>query len=166
MQNNKITKSVRPKSSKNRITNKGIGQGNQRPQSKMLNSSARDRLKDKLTEKFSIKFKCQKNKEQIQIINEEVGKFLQKNKLNENDLTNLEKNIKDKLTKYTSKQDLINNIKSNQSNKRATPVFDISEEGAGDCSAPPRNDSKHSQMSGGSDLDKFNDIVDECNKSK
>ena len=45
-------------------------------------------------------------------------------------------------------------------------MFDICEAENADCSAPPRNDSKHSQMSGASDLEKFNENDAKFRKDK
>jgi len=122
---------------------------NKKPQAKIINNQTRNRLKNVFIDRFAQKFNVSNNN---QIIIKEVETFLQKDKLNENDLKTLEKNISIKLKKFQESKNisnLKNNLnKSNNNNFKIAKPEKVTE-------SNPNNDLNTSEMSGGSDIEKF-----------
>ena len=120
-----------------------------RPQYSLINNQKREKLKDTLVDKFTIMLKANNNRD---IIENEVINFLKKDKLNENDLKKLELSIKKKINTKQSKV----NLKDKLSKKE----FEEEENIIGTELKNPNLEDKEeklneSGMSGGSDLDKF-----------
>ena len=117
-----------------------------------LNIQRREKLASTLTEKFILKFGS--NNDNPNIISNEVTQFLKRERLNENDLKKFEINLKRKLRSKEKneklKENLINNLKPKENN-----VTDNNEN-----IIPIKKDEENvdnSRMSGGSDLDNFNE---------
>jgi hypothetical protein len=122
---------------------------NKKPQAKIINNQTRNRLKNVFIDRFAQKFNVSNNN---QIIIKEVETFLQKDKLNENDLKTLEKNISIKLKKFQESKN-ISNLKNNL-NKNDNNIFKMAKPEKVTESSP-NNDLNTSEMSGGSDIEKF-----------
>ena len=126
------------------------------PRNTRLNVQRREKLASTLTEKFIMKYGS--NNDNPNIISKEVTDFLKRERLNERDLKQLEISLKKKLLSKEKnerlKQNLINNLKPQdnpvtediQNNKNNILQIKTEEEN-GDTS----------RMSGGSDLDKFDE---------
>ena len=119
-----------------------------------LNMQRREKLASTLTEKFILKFGS--NNDNPNIISNEVTQFLKRERLNENDLKKFEISLKKKLLSKERnerlKENLINNLKPQENNvtenkkNNIIPIKKTNEENL-----------DNSRMSGGSDLDKFNE---------
>ena len=119
-----------------------------------LNMQRRDKLATTLTEKFIMKFGSNNNN--ANIISNEVTQFLKRERLNERDLKMFESSLKKKLlTKEKNerlKENLINNLKPQENS--------VTENKQGLGTIPVLKEEKNldnSRMSGGSDLDKFDE---------
>ena len=118
-----------------------------------LNMQRRDKLASTLTEKFLMKYGSNNNN--ANIISNEVTQFLKRERLNERDLKMFESSLKKKLlTKEKNerlKENLINNLKPQENS--------VTEKNPGLGTIPVQKEEKNnldnSRMSGGSDLDKF-----------
>ena len=123
---------------------------NKKPQAKLINNQTRNRLKDVFINRFAQKFNESNTNP---IIIKEVETFLQKEKLSENDLKLLEKNISNKLKKFQYSKNisnLKNNLNNNTNFQMANPEF-VTEKNPNDYN----KDLNTSEMSGGSDIEKF-----------
>ena len=115
----------------------------------------RDKLASTLTEKFLMKYGSNNNN--ANIISNEVTQFLKRERLNERDLKMFESSLKKKLlTKEKNerlKENLINNLKPQENsvteNKPGLGTIPVQKE--------EKNNLDNSRMSGGSDLDKFDE---------
>ena len=120
-----------------------------------LNMQRRDKLASTLTEKFLMKYGSNNNN--ANIISNEVTQFLKRERLNERDLKMFESSLKKKLlTKEKNerlKENLINNLKPQENS--------VTEKNPGLGTIPVQKEEKNnldnSRMSGGSDLDKFDE---------
>ena len=120
-----------------------------------LNMQRRDKLASTLTEKFLMKYGSNNNN--ANIISNEVTQFLKRERLNERDLKMFESSLKKKLlTKEKNerlKENLINNLKPQENS--------VTEKNQGLGTIPVQKEEKNnldnSRMSGGSDLDKFDE---------
>ena len=119
-----------------------------------LNMQRRDKLASTLTEKFLMKYGSNNNN--ANIISNEVTQFLKRERLNERDLKMFESSLKKKLlTKEKNerlKENLINNLKPQENS--------VTENKPGLGTIPVQKEEKNldnSRMSGGSDLDKFDE---------
>ena len=123
----------------------------------------REKLASTLTEKFILKFGS--NNDNPNIISNEVTQFLKRERLNENDLKKFEISLKKKLLSKERnerlKENLINNLKPQENNvtenkkNNIIPIKKTNEENL-----------DNSRMSGGSDLDKFNEKIERKNQLK
>ncbi len=124
---------------------------NKKPQAKLINNQTRNRLKDVFIDRFAQKFNESNTNP---IIIKEVETFLQKEKLSENDLKLLEKNISNKLKNFHNSKNisnLKNNLNKNTNFQMANPEF-VTEKNPNDYN---NKDLNTSEMSGGSDIEKF-----------
>ena len=137
------------------------------PRNTRLNVQRREKLASTLTEKFIMKFGSNNNNPNI--ISKEVTDFLKRERLNERDLKQFEVSLKKKLLSKEKnerlKQNLINNLKPQDNpvtediQKNTNNILQIkTEEENGDTS----------RMSGGSDLDKFDEkyLKDKLNEEE
>ena len=126
------------------------------PRNTRLNVQRREKLASTLTEKFIMQYGS--NNDNPNIISKEVTDFLKRERLNERDLKQFEISLKKKLLSKEKnerlKQNLINNLKPQDNpvtediQKNKNNILQIkTEEENGDTS----------RMSGGSDLDKFDE---------
>ena len=118
-----------------------------------LNMHRREKLASTLTEKFIMKYGSNNNN--AGIIANEVTEFLKRERLNERDLKQFEVSLKKKLlTKEKNeklKEVLINNLKPQDNS-----VTEISKKNLNQIKKE-ENDLDNSRMSGGSDLEKFDE---------
>ena len=118
-----------------------------------LNMQRRDKLASTLTEKFLMKYGSNNNN--ANIISNEVTQFLKRERLNERDLKMFESSLKKKLlTKEKNerlKENLINNLKPQEKS-----VTEEQKLGTNPITQEEKN-LDNSRMSGGSDLDKFDE---------
>ena len=116
----RITKSSMLSADKNNQSGEGKNILNQRE--RLLNLQKRQKLKDLLITKFMQKYKI---KDYEKIMEEEITKFLQGEKLNERDLKKLDNKIKDllkaKASKEKLKEKLTQSFLENQPNKDVLP---------------------------------------------
>ena len=131
-----------------------------------LNMQRREKLASTLTEKFIMKFGS--NNDNPNIISNEVTQFLKRERLNENDLKKFEINLKRKLKSKERdeklKENLINNLKPQEKN-----VTDDNKNNKNIITIKNDEDNlDNSKMSGGSDLDKFNEkhLSDKLNEEE
>ena len=131
-----------------------------------LNMQRREKLASTLTEKFIMKFGS--NNDNPNIISNEVTQFLKRERLNENDLKKFEINLKRKLKSKERdeklKENLINNLKPQEKN-----VTDDNKNNKNIITIKKDEDNlDNSKMSGGSDLDKFNEkhLSDKLNEEE
>ena len=126
------------------------------PRNTRLNVQRREKLASTLTEKFIMQYGS--NNDNPNIISKEVTDFLKRERLNERDLKQFEISLKKKILSKEKnerlKQNLINNLKPQDNpvtediQKNKNNILQIkTEEENGDTS----------RMSGGSDLDKFDE---------
>ena len=119
-----------------------------------LNMQRRSKLASTLTEKYIMKYGSDNN---TKLISDEVTQFLKRERLNERDLKMFESSLKKKLlTKEKNerlKENLINNLKPQENsvteNKPGLGTIPVQKE--------EKNNLDNSRMSGGSDLDKFDE---------
>ena len=123
------------------------------PRNTRLNMQRRDKLASTLTEKFIMKYGSNNNN--VSIISNEVTEFLKRERLNERDLKKFEFSLKKKLLSKEKneklKENLINNLKPQENSVTETIKQNIS---------PIKNEednADNSRMSGGSDLEKFDE---------
>ena len=113
----------------------------------------RDKLASTLTEKFIMKYGSNNNN--AGIIANEVTEFLKRERLNERDLKQFEVSLKKKLlTKEKNeklKEVLINNLKPQDNSVTEIAKKNLNQE------KKEENDLDNSRMSGGSDLEKFDE---------
>ena len=118
-----------------------------------LNMHRRDKLASTLTEKFIMKYGSNNNN--ANIISNEVTEFLKRERLNERDLKQFELQLKKKLlTKEKNeqlKEMLINNLKPQDNSVTETTKKDTIQ------IKKEENNLDASRMSGGSDLEKFDE---------
>ena len=118
-----------------------------------LNMHRRDKLASTLTEKFIMKYGSNNNN--AGIIANEVTEFLKRERLNERDLKQFEVSLKKKLlTKEKNeklKEVLINNLKPQDNSVTEISKKNLNQE------KKEENDLDNSRMSGGSDLEKFDE---------
>ena len=116
----RMTKSSMLSADKNNQSGEGKNILNQRE--RLLNLQKRQKLKDLLITKFMQKYKI---KDYEKIMEEEITKFLQGEKLNERDLKKLDNKIKDllkaKASKERLKEKLTQSFLENQPNKDVLP---------------------------------------------
>ena len=128
-----------------------------------LNMQRRDKLASTLTEKFIMKFGS--NNDNPNIISNEVTQFLKRERLNEKDLKKFEIDLKRKLKSKERderlKENLINNLKPQEKNVTDgnRNIITIKKD---------EDNLDNSKMSGGSDLDKFNEkhLSDKINEEE
>ena len=134
-------------------------------QDTLVNNSKRDKLKAKMIEKYIAKYGPNVDEG---IIAREISAFLQKDKLNENDLKNMEYNLEKKLTAKTQSNNLKSTLRREQD--KNTHANNNSNNTHTSNKVTTRhdklNDSIHSEMSGGSNLSQFDEHNDKYNKSK
>ena len=118
-----------------------------------LNIQRRDKLASTLTEKFIMKYGSNNNN--ANIISNEVTQFLKRERLNERDLKQFELSLKKRLLSKEKnerlKENLINNLKpqeKSETEERKSGTIPIPQE---------EKNLDGSRMSGGSDLDKFDE---------
>jgi hypothetical protein len=116
-------------------------------QQRLVNIQKRDKLKSLLITKFMKKYGIQ-NPERL--LEQEITKFLQGEKLNDNDLKRLDERIKTLLEEKTCQESLRHNLQNvtdchNYTNIKLPDIETMSVK------------SKHSKMSGASNLSKFNE---------
>ena len=116
-----------------------------------LNMQRRSKLASTLTEKYIMKYGSDNN---TKLISDEVTQFLKRERLNERDLRHFELALKQKLlTKEKNerlKQNLINNLKPQENSVTENLKNNIN-------TIKNEEDVDNSRMSGGSDLDKFDE---------
>ena len=152
----------RPQSNTNRISStKNIAYGltpnmyssNYRERDTKLNAQRRQKLSMKLVDQLTQKFNAFKN---IDIVQKEVDLLMKKEIINDRDLKNLEKKILQKIKLKTEKE----NLKQNLINKNSNQGFIEEQNIKGDnliLNDEKNNNLNDSNMSGASDLDKFNE---------
>lgn len=126
----------------------------------LINNQKRDKLKQLLVQKYKKIFGKLAKEE---IISSEVSSFLKRDKVNEQDLKLLEKNIQKRLTQEQEQETL----KANLTNQPKVQSKEISKQEESKVNEPvvlpdinnvnADNRSVHSAMSGASDLSKFNE---------
>lgn len=118
-----------------------------------LNMQRRDKLASTLTEKFIMKYGSSNNN--ANIISNEVTQFLKRERLNERDLKQFELSLKKRLLSKEKnerlKENLINNLKPQEKS-----VTEEQKLGTNPITQEEKN-LDNSRMSGGSDLDKFDE---------
>ena len=125
----------------------------------LINSQKRDKLKQLLVQKYKKIFGKLAKEE---IISSEVSSFLKRDKVNEQDLKLLEKNIQKRLTQEQEQETLKANL-TNQPKVQAKEISKQEESKVNEVVLPDINNanadnrSVHSAMSGASDLSKFNE---------
>ena len=125
----------------------------------LINSQKRDKLKQLLVQKYKKIFGKLAKEE---IISSEVSSFLKRDKVNEQDLKFLEKNIQKRLTQEQEQETLKANL-TNQPKVQAKEISKQEESKVNEVVLPDINNanadnrSVHSAMSGASDLSKFNE---------
>ena len=123
-----------------------------------LNMQRRDKLASTLTEKFILKFGSKNNNGNL--ISNEVRQFLQRERLNERDLKKFELSLKKKINlkekEETLKQTLINNLKPKDNYNINNNVTEDEKNKFKNLTLE-KNDIDDSRMSGGSDLEKFDE---------
>ena len=152
----------RPQSNTNRISSKkNIAYGltpnmyssNYRERDTKLNAQRRQKLSMKLVDQLTQKLNAFKN---IDIVQKEVDLLMKKEIINDRDLKNLEKKILQKIKLKTEKE----NLKQNLINKNSNQGFIEEQNIKGDnliLNDEKNNNLNDSNMSGASDLDKFNE---------
>ena len=133
----------------------------------LLNKQRREKLASTLTENFIMKYGS--NNDNPNIISKEVSDFLKRERLNERDLKQFEISLKKKLLSKEKnerlKQNLINNLKPQEN-----PVTDGNQKNINNL-LPKKTEEENgdiSRMSGGSDLDKFDEkyLKDKLNEEE
>ena len=123
-----------------------------------LNMQRRDKLASTLTEKFILKYGSKNNNGNL--ISNEVRQFLQRERLNERDLKKFELSLKKKINlkekEETLKQTLINNLKPKDNYNINNNVTEDEKNKFKNLTLE-KNDIDDSRMSGGSDLEKFDE---------
>ena len=125
----------------------------------LINNQKRDKLKQLLVQKYKKIFGKFAKEE---IISSEVSSFLKRDKVNEQDLKLLEKNIQKRLTQEKEQETLKANL-TNQPKVQAKEISKQEESKVNEVVLPDINNanadnrSVHSAMSGASDLSKFNE---------
>ena len=123
------------------------------PRNTRLNMQRRDKLASTLTEKFIMKYGSNNNN--VSIISNEVTEFLKRERLNERDLKKFELSLKKKLLSKEKneklKENLINNLKPQENSVTETIKQNISP------IKKEEDNADNSRMSGGSDLEKFDE---------
>jgi hypothetical protein len=132
------------------------------PQETYVNNSKRDKLKAKMIEKYIAKYGPNADEG---IIAREISSFLQKDKLNENDLKNMEYNLEKKLTSKTQSNNLKSTLRREQ-DKASLNINNNVNTHNKVTHHDKLNDSIHSEMSGGSNLSQFDEHNAQYNKSK
>ena len=140
------------------------------PRNTRLNFQRREKLATTLTEKFIMKYGSNNNK--ANIISNEVSDFLKKERLNENDLKKFELNLKHKLLSKERneklKENLINNLKPKEKGVTELEKKNNTIPVKSDKENEENNNIDDSRMSGGSDLDKFDEkfLSDKINEEE
>jgi hypothetical protein len=118
-----------------------------------LNMQRREKLASTLTEKFIMKYGSNNNN--ANVISNEVTEFLKRERLNERDLRKFELSLKKKLLSKEKneklKENLINNLKPQENPVTETIKKNIT------AIKKVEDNLDNSRMSGGSDLDKFDE---------
>ena len=118
-----------------------------------LNIQRREKLASTLTEKFIMKYGSNNNN--ANVISNEVTEFLKRERLNERDLRKFELSLKKKLLSKEKneklKENLINNLKPQENPVNETIKKNIT------AIKKVEDNLDNSRMSGGSDLDKFDE---------
>ena len=152
----------RPQSNTNRISSKknitygltpNMYSSNYRERDTKLNAQRRQKLSMKLVDQLTQKLNAFKN---IDIVQKEVDLLMKKEIINDRDLKNLEKKILQKIKLKTEKE----NLKQNLINKNSNQGFIEEQNIKGDnliLNDEKNNNLNDSNMSGASDLDKFNE---------
>ena len=117
-----------------------------------LNVQRREKLGMVLVEQLTKKLKAENNRDLVQ---REVDTFLKKEIINDRDLKQLEKTIQNKIREKTNRE----NLKYNLINRAKTNNYNnfVEENIKGDNAENNEDELNNSYMSGGSDLDKFNE---------
>ena len=124
----------------------------QRERDTKLNVQRRQKLALTIVEQLVKKLKAENNRD---IVRREVEQFIKKEVLNDRDFKQLEKTIQKKIQEKNSRD----NLKYNLINRGKTNNNNFEEEKLkGDNLGNNEDELNNSYMSGGSDLDKFNEI--------